>query len=560
MDDHSIVTNETEVLVPDIGDFKDVDVIEVLVAKGDQINADDPLITLESDKATMDVPSPHAGVIKDLKIKVGDKVSQGAPILTLELTEGADESAPATPQSPPSATAEPPASPPAEAPAPAATAVNERSTADTGEVAEVRVPDIGDFNDVDVIGVMVAPGDQVKAEDPLITLESDKATMDVPTPFAGVVRELKVKTGDKVSQGSLILTLQPSEVSVPAVPAAEPAQPAAAPSAARQAVPEPTRPSPSPTAAVAAEIDENAFRKAHASPTVRRFARELGVDLGRVSGTGPKGRILKEDVQGYVKGALAQPGAGVAVAGLALPEMPAIDFSKFGETELQPLSRIKRISGPHLHRSWVGIPHVTQHDEADITELEQFRQQLKEEAQRRNVRVTLIAFLMKASVAALREFPQFNASLDAKGENLILKKYYHIGIAVDTPDGLVVPVIRDVDRKGIFDLAAELGSVSNKARDKKLTPTDLQGGCFSISSLGGIGGTAFTPIVNAPEVAILGVSRARMQPVYRGDAFVPRLILPLSLSYDHRVIDGAQAARFTTYLGQILEDVRRLLL
>lgn len=558
MDDHSVVANETEVLVPDIGDFKDVDVIEVLVANGDQINADDPLITLESDKATMDVPSPHAGVIKAVKIKVGDKVSQGAPILTLELTEDKSETAPATRQSPPSNAPGPATT--TEAKAPASAEVSAGPAVGADEVVEVRVPDIGDFKDVDVIAVMVAAGDRVNAEDPLITLESDKATMDVPAPSAGVVRALKIKTGDKVSEGSLILTLQPSEVRAPPVSPGEPAKAAAAPAAATPPAPEPARPSTSPTAALAAEVDESAFRKAHASPTVRRFARELGVDLGRVNGSGPKGRILKEDVQTFVKGALAHPGAGVTGVGIALPEMPAIDFSKFGETELQPLSRIKKISGPHLHRSWIGIPHVTQHDEADITELEQFRQQLKEEAQRRNVRVTLIAFLMKASVAALKEFPQFNASLDAKGENLIIKKYYHIGIAVDTPDGLVVPVIRDVDRKGVFDLAAELGTVSNKARDKKLTPTDLQGGCFSISSLGGIGGTAFTPIVNAPEVAILGVSRARMQPVYRGDTFVPRLMLPLSLSYDHRVIDGAQAARFTTYLGQILEDVRRLLL
>jgi pyruvate dehydrogenase E2 component (dihydrolipoamide acetyltransferase) len=561
MDDHSVVANETEVLVPDIGDFKDVDVIEVLVANGDEINADDPLITLESDKATMDVPSPRAGVIKDVKIKVGDKVSQGAPILTLEMTEDKSETAPATPQSPPSSTPGPAAT--TEAKAAASEEVSAGPAVGADEVVEVRVPDIGDFKDVDVIAVMVAAGDRVNAEDPLITLESDKATMDVPAPSAGVVRELKIKAGDKVSEGSLILTLQPSEVRAPPVSPGEPTQlakPTAAPTATTPPTPEPARPSTSPTAAFAAEVDESAFRKAHASPTVRRFARELGVDLGRVNGSGPKGRILKEDVQAFVKGALAHPGTGVTGVGIALPEMPTIDFSKFGETELQPLSRIKKISGPHLHRSWIGIPHVTQHDEADITELEQFRQQLKEEAQRRNVRVTLIAFLMKASVAALKEFPQFNASLDAKGENLIIKKYYHIGIAVDTPDGLVVPVIRDVDRKGIFDLAAELGSVSNKARDKKLTPTDLQGSCFSISSLGGIGGTAFTPIVNAPEVAILGVSRARMQPVYRGDTFVPRLILPLSLSYDHRVIDGAQAARFTTYLCQILDDVRRLLL
>ncbi|MEE8264902.1 MAG: dihydrolipoyllysine-residue acetyltransferase [Acidiferrobacterales bacterium] len=446
---------------------------------------------------------------------------------------------------------------------------------------EVVVPDIGDFNDVDVIEVLVSPGDQIKAEDPLITLETDKATMDVPSPYAGVVKEVKIKVGDKVSQGVAVALLEadesvseaesaaqpqaaanePEASAVAEGPAAEapvpraatptPPAPAAAPSAAARPTPPPTLPPP---------IERSGAARAHASPSVRAFARELGVDLTQVQGTGPKGRILQHDVQAFIKQRLSHPGAAAPAAGYVLPAMPEIDFSKFGAIELQPLSRIQKIAGPHLHRSWVLLPHVTQHDEADITELEAFRQEVKEDAKSRGVRLTLLAFLLKASVAALKAYPQVNASLDPGGENLILKKYYHIGVAVDTPDGLVVPVIRDVDKKGVYDLAAELGEVSARARDKALTPTDLQGGCFTISSLGGIGGTAFTPIINAPEVAILGVSRSRMQPVYRNGEFVPRLILPLSLSYDHRVIDGAQAARFTGFLGRVLTDVRRLLL
>ncbi|MEE8212150.1 MAG: dihydrolipoyllysine-residue acetyltransferase [Acidiferrobacterales bacterium] len=446
---------------------------------------------------------------------------------------------------------------------------------------EVVVPDIGDFNDVDVIEVLVSPGDQIKAEDPLITLETDKATMDVPSPYAGVVKEVKIKVGDKVSQGVAVALLEADESVSEAEPAAPPQAaanepeasaaaegpaaeapvpraatptppaPAAAPSTAARPTPPPTLPPP---------VERSGAARAHASPSVRAFARELGVDLTQVQGTGPKGRILQHDVQAFIKQRLSHPGAAAPAAGYVLPAMPEIDFSKFGAIELQPLSRIKKIAGPHLHRSWVLLPHVTQHDEADITELEAFRQEVKEDAKSRGVRLTLLAFLLKASVAALKAYPQVNASLDPGGENLILKKYYHIGVAVDTPDGLVVPVIRDVDKKGVYDLAAELGEVSARARDKALTPTDLQGGCFTISSLGGIGGTAFTPIINAPEVAILGVSRSRMQPVYRNGEFVPRLILPLSLSYDHRVIDGAQAARFTGFLGRVLTDVRRLLL
>ncbi len=448
-------------------------------------------------------------------------------------------------------------------------------------VKEVVVPDIGDFKDVDVIEVLVSPGDQIKVEDPLITLETDKATMDVPSPYAGVVKEVKIKVGDKVSQGVAVALLEadesvseaesaaqpqaaanePEASAVAEGPAAEapvpraatltPPAPAAAPSTAARLTPPPTLPPP---------VERSGAARAHASPSVRAFARELGVDLTQVQGTGPKGRILQQDVQAFVKQRLSHPGAAAPAAGYVLPAMPEIDFSKFGAIELQPLSRIKKIAGPHLHRSWVLLPHVTQHDEADITELEAFRQEVKEDAKSRGVRLTLLAFLLKASVAALKAYPQVNASLDPGGENLILKKYYHIGVAVDTPDGLVVPVIRDVDKKGVYDLAEELGEVSARARDKALTPTDLQGGCFTISSLGGIGGTAFTPIINAPEVAILGVSRSRMQPVYRNGEFVPRLILPLSLSYDHRVIDGAQAARFTGFLGRVLTDVRRLLL
>ncbi len=440
-----------------------------------------------------------------------------------------------------------------------------------GALKEVRIPAIGDFKDVKVIEVMVGPGDSVKAEDSLITLESDKATMEIPSPFAGVVKEMRCKVGDKVSEGSPVLLLEMSDgaeakaaVGPPfdVVPAIDTTPPPPMP-------PPPLATTPSPPSAVPAapppvQVGEAEFAKAHASPSVRRFARELGVDLGSVQGSGPKERILKADIQAFVKRELASPRTGAEVpapsVGRGIPEMPAVDFSKFGPIEKQPLSRIKKLSGANLHRNWLVVPHVTQFDEADITDLEAFRKELSEEAKRQAVKVTLLAFLMKAAVGALKTFPEFNASLDADRESLIVKKYYHIGVAVDAPDGLVVPVIRDVDRKGLFELARELGEVSAKARDKKLEAGDMQGSCFTISSLGGIGGTAFTPIVNAPEVAILGVSRSKMQPVYRDGAFVPRLILPLSLSYDHRVIDGAAAARFTSHLSLLLSDLRRLLL
>ncbi len=432
-------------------------------------------------------------------------------------------------------------------------------------IREVVVPDIGDFKDVPVIEVLVKPGDSVKAEDSLVTLESDKATMEVPAPFAGVVKDLKVKVGDKVSQGVAILTLEADGAAQP--PAAKPAAPAPAP-AARAATPPaaPVQPPaavaspPAAPSAALAPVDEVGFAHTHASPGVRRFARELGVDLTKVKGLGPKGRILKDDVQSFVKASLSRPAVAPAAGGLSVLPLPVVDFAKFGATELKALSRIKKISCANLHRNWVTITHITQNDEADITELEAFRKQMAEEGQKQGVRVTLPAFLIKAAAAALKQFPQFNASLSPDGESLVLKHYYNIGVAVDTPNGLVVPVIRECDKKGVMQLARELGEVSARAREGKLAPADMQGGCFSISSLGGIGGLNFTPIINAPEVAILGVSRSVMKPSYRDGQFVPRLMLPLSLSYDHRVIDGAEGARFITFLNAVLSDIRRLVL
>jgi pyruvate dehydrogenase E2 component (dihydrolipoamide acetyltransferase) len=434
------------------------------------------------------------------------------------------------------------------------------------DVKDILVPDIGDFEGVEVIEIMVSAGDAIGVEDPLVSLESDKAAMEIPSPQAGTIKEVKVSIGDKVSQGDLLVTMEvsaetPAAEETPAdepeqpppAPVAEPEKPAAAattdkPAQAPAHRPPPVAPSP---------VDEAGFRKAYASPSVRKFARELGADLGQISGSGNKGRILKEDVTAFVKKVMTAGGPG---GGLGVAPMPEIDFSQFGDIETQPLTKINRLTGQFLHRNWVTVPHVTQFDEADITELETFRKQLNEEHKNEGTRVTVLAFLMKALVSALREYPRFNSSLDATGENLVLKKYIHIGVAVDTPDGLVVPVIRDCDRKSLIELAGELIEISGKARDRKLSPADMSGGCISISSLGGIGGTAFTPIVNAPEVAILGVSRAQMKPVYRDGEFEPRLILPLSLSYDHRVIDGADGARFTSFLSKVLSDTRRLLL
>ncbi|MFZ1545962.1 MAG: dihydrolipoyllysine-residue acetyltransferase [Candidatus Nitrotoga sp.] len=430
------------------------------------------------------------------------------------------------------------------------------------EIKQVLMPDIGDSKDVPVIEVMVKAGDTVKAEQSLLTLETDKATMDVPAPFDGVVKNVSVKVGDKVSEGTLILLMETSatETSDTVSPTTTPApeKEAANPAVAPPVIVPIAAPA-TPTVAPAG-LPSNHTGKAHASPSIRHFARELGVDLTRVRGSGEKGRITKHDVQSFVKAALAQPQSGTGGGGLQVSAMPVVDFSRFGVIETQPLSRIKKLSGANLHRNWVSIPHITQHDEADITEMEVFRKELGEEYSKQGIKITPLVFLLKAVVAAMHQYPNFNSSLDASGENLVLKKYFHIGVAVDTPDGLMVPVLRDVDQKGLVQLAKELGEISIKAREKKLPATAMQGGCFTISSLGGIGGTAFTPIINAPEVAILGVSKASIKPVFKEGEFVPRLILPLSLSYDHRVIDGVEAVRFTSYLGSVLSDVRRLVL
>jgi pyruvate dehydrogenase E2 component (dihydrolipoamide acetyltransferase) len=531
-----------QVVVPDIGDFKEVEVIEVLVKPGDAVSKEQSLITLESDKATMEIPSPAAGVVTQLKIKVGDKVSKGSPILLLD-DKGNGEDKEQAP----------------EAQAPKAQAQKaEKVAAPAGGAMTVPVPDIGEFKEVEVIEVLVKAGDAVSKEQSLITLESDKATMEIPSPAAGVVKDLKVKVGDKVSKGSAILILDSKEAPRAQPPKPQPSKPAApqvavATSAATAAPPVPREPR-----------DESAA-KPHASPSVRKFARELGVDLGRVHGSGPKGRILHSDVQAFVKGALAKGPAPVAAkAGGALPfnlpAWPEVDFAKFGPVESKPLARIQKLSGPYLHRNWISIPHVTQFDEADITDLEAFRKAQTVETEKKGDKLTMLAFMIKACVTALRQYPQFNDSLDKSGESLTIKRYYHVGVAVDTPGGLVVPVVRDSDRKGVFDIAHELAEISKLARDGKLKPGDLQGGTFSISSLGGIGGTAFTPIINAPEVAILGVSRGEMRPVWNGKEFVPRLMLPLALSYDHRVIDGATAARFSSFLVSVLSDIRKLIL
>ncbi|WGG51548.1 dihydrolipoyllysine-residue acetyltransferase [Rugamonas sp. DEMB1] len=546
-----------EVKVPDIGDFKEVEVIELMVKVGDTIKVDQSLITVESDKASMEIPSTHAGVIKEIKVKVGDKVKEGSLLLMVEA-----DGAAAAPAAAPAAAA--PAVAAAAAPAPVAAVAAAAPAAASGPV-EVKVPDIGDFKEVEVIELMVKVGDTVKVDQSLLTVESDKASMEIPSSHAGVVKELRVKVGDKVAEGSIVLVVEATggPAAAPAAAAA-----AAAPAAAAATAAAPAAAAPVAAAATASVGSVVTGKLAHASPSIRKFARELGVDLGRVAGTGPKGRITQQDVQNYVKGAvaasLAAPVAskGGSGSGMDVLPWPSLDFSKFGPTELLPLSRIKKISGPNLHRNWVMIPHVTQFDEADITELEAFRVS-SNAANAKNkdaIKLTMLAFVIKASVAALKKFPAFNASLDANGENLILKQYYNIGFAADTPNGLVVPVIKDADKKGVAQIAKEMGELSAQAREGKLKPTDMQGASFTISSLGGIGGTHFTPIVNAPEVAILGLSKASMKPVWDGKAFQPRLMMGTSLSYDHRVVDGAMGARFAVYLGEVLADMRKILL
>ncbi|WP_454742416.1 dihydrolipoyllysine-residue acetyltransferase [Cupriavidus necator] len=521
-----------DIKVPDIGDFKDVPVIELFVKVGDLVNPEDPLVSLESDKATMEVPAPHGGVVKQIHVKLGDAVSEGSLLMQFE---GMGAVVPAD-------TAKPSVSaPPSPVNAPAG-------------LAEIRIPDIGDFKDVPVIEIFVKVGDTVKAEDPLVSLESDKATMDVPAPLSGVVREIRVKLGDTVSEGSIIMALAtddaPATATAPAAPALLAAPAPAAPAA--------TSPS---------GVDEAAFRLAYAGPAVRKLARESGVDLGKVRGSGAHGRILRADVEAFAstggqtaavpatKPASAPAGGGT---GLDLLPWPKVDFAKFGPVERKELSRIKKISGANLHRNWVVVPHVTTHDEADITDLEQFRVQMNKELEKSGVKISMLPFMMKAAVATLKAFPEFNASLD--GDSLVLKQYYHIGFAADTPNGLMVPVIRDVDRKTIPEIAREMGELARLAREGKLKPDQMSGGTFTISSLGGIGGLHFTPIINAPEVAIMGVCKSFWkQHSSDGKTWASRLTLPLSLSWDHRVIDGAAAARFNVYFANLLADMRRVL-
>ena len=549
-----------EVKVPDIGDFKDVEIIELLVKAGDTIAVDQSLLTVESDKASMEIPSSHAGVVKEMKVKLGDKVNQGVLVLMLETTGAA---APAVAAAPAAASSTAPAPAPVAAP----TAAPVAAAAAVGPV-EVLVPDIGDFKEVAVIEVFVKPGDSVSVEQSLITVESDKASMEIPSSHAGVISELRVKVGDKVKQGSLIALLQgvagaPAPVTSAAAAATAPAAASvAAPAAAVSAV------ASAPAALPAHDPSAPKGALPHASPSVRRFARELGVPLNEVVGSGPKGRITQDDLHRFVKGVMAgsiataaQKTASPVGEGGSFPGLlawPKVDFAKFGPIERKDLSRIQKISGANLHRNWVLIPHVTNHEDADITELEAFRVATNKDNEKSGTKVTMLAFMIKAAVAALKKFPQFNASLD--GDQIVLKNYFHIGFAADTPNGLVVPVIRDADKKGIFQISIEMGELAKKARDGKLGPAEMTGGCFSISSLGGIGGRYFTPIINAPEVSIMGVCKSSTEPRWDGKQFVPRLILPLSLSWDHRVIDGAAAARFNGYFASLLADFRRIVL
>jgi pyruvate dehydrogenase E2 component (dihydrolipoamide acetyltransferase) len=538
------MSNTIDIRVPDIGDFSDIPVIEIFVKVGDTVKAEDPLISLESDKATMEVPAPQGGVVASIGVKLGDKVSQGSVIMTFQGAGGA--AAPA----------------PAEAVKPSVTAPPSPTSAPAG-VAEVRVPDIGDFKDIPVIEIFVKVGDTVKAEQPIISLESDKATMDIPAPLSGVVQSIAIKVGDKVSEGAVVLTLATGDAptaSASAAPAPAAAATSAAPAAAAAA-----------TAAATAStgIDETAFALAYAGPAVRKLARELSVNLGHVKGTGEHGRIVRGDVEAFSRGAGAaaapaaakpasSPASGSGGGGLDLLAWPKVDFAKFGPVERKDLSRIKKISGANLHRNWVVIPHVTTHDEADITDLELFRVQMNKELEKSGVKISMLPFMMKAAVSALKKFPEFNASLD--GDALVLKNYWHIGFAADTPNGLMVPVIRDCDQKTVPEIAKEMGELAKLARDGKLKPDQMSGGTFTISSLGGIGGIYFTPIINAPEVAIMGVCKSYWkQHSSDGKTYSSRLTLPLSLSWDHRVIDGAAAARFNVHFANVLADLRRVL-
>ena len=560
-----------QIQVPDIGDFDEVGVIELLVKPGDQVKLEQSLITVESDKASMEIPSSHAGVVREMRVQLGDKIHEGSVVLVLDVDSTA-ESATNQPQSQAATT---PAASKTEVPSTAVPAAPAGAAAPAAGPLEVRVPDIGDFKDVAVIELLVKPGDTVGLEQSLFTVESDKASMEIPSPAAGVVKELKVKIGDKVNVGDLVALLEGTAAE--SVASAAPAAPAQTPAAVTSA-PVPAAAAAAPSAATAVvPVHQPGLPTGalpHASPSVRKFARELGVPLDEVQGSGPKGRITQDDVQGFTKSVMAgtvQTKAQAAVAPKAvagggavldLLPWPKVDFAKFGAVERKDLPRIKRISGANLHRNWVMIPHVTNNDEADITALEAFRVATNKENEKSGIKVTMLAFVIKAVVAALQKFPEFNASLDGQGDQaqLVYKKYYHIGFAADTPNGLMVPVLKDADKKGILQISQEMGELAKKAREGKLGSADMQGGCMSISSLGGIGGTHFTPIINAPEVAILGLSKSAIKPVWDGQQFVPQLMLPLSLSYVHRVIDGALAARFNAFLGQVLADFRRVLL
>ena len=574
-----------EIHVPDIGDFDEVTVIELLVKPGETVKAEQSLITVESDKASMEIPSSASGTVKDLKVKLGDKVKQGSLVLVMDVegpdTPAAEVAAPALP-----ATANPPPSATAAATAPKAEMAAPVATAAPASLVQVLVPDIGDFKDVTVIEVMVKPGDSVKLEQSLITVESDKASMEIPSSAAGVVKEIKVKLGDKINVGDLMAVLEdaaaaPKGASASASVTSAQAAPVASAAPAPAEVAQPAQAGNNVTSALAATPplpahDPSAAPPAnlpHASPSVRKFARELGVPLAEVKGSGMKDRITEADVQAFTRSVMAgatqtlaaatqgkasASSANADAAALSLIPWPKVDYSKFGAVERKDMSRIKKISGANLHRNWVMIPHVTNHDDADITDLEAFRLATNKENEKSGVKVTMLAFLIKACVAALRKFPDFNSSLD--GEQQVFKRYYNIGFAADTPNGLMVPVLKDADKKGLLQISQEMGELAKKARDGKLSPGEMSGASFTISSLGGIGGRYFTPIINAPEVAILGVCRSSMEPVWNGSAFAPRLLLPLSLSWDHRVIDGASAARFNVYLGQILGDFRRVLL
>lgn len=539
------MANSIQIKVPDLGDFDSVEVIEVLVKVGDTVALEDPLVTLESDKATMEVPASEAGVVTQVLVSTGDSVASGSPIVEVEASGDAPTVA--------EESVEP------EAPdEPVVTRAATEPTSQQATEVPVQVPDLGDFDSVEVIEVLVAPGDAVELEQGLITLESDKATMDVPSPQAGTVVSIAVAVGDQVSSGSVVVVLK-VQASAPASPSSGDGGEAApsSPSPAPVVSPRAAKQAPATATAEARQlppIDEKNFSKAHASPSVRKFARELGANLADIRGTGTKGRITEADVKGFVKSVLT----GSRTVGGGLPQVPEVDFARFGAVEVEPLSRIQKISGPRLHASWVNLPHVTQHDESDVTETEAMRKTLKAKADQRGIKLTPLAFIVRATVLALADFPRLASSLSADGKSLVTKQYRHIGFAADTPNGLMVPVIHDADKMDIYELAAALGELSAKAREGKLAAKDMQGGVFTISSLGGIGGTAFTPIINAPEVGILGVSKMQTRPVYRDGAFVPRLMVPLSLSYDHRVIDGAYGVRFTTRLGEILADVNTL--